>query len=125
VRSDGVATAFSIGLRLAETSDADFIVEMARHACVIEDWPLPDSDSAETTSLLPTGGALTVIAAASKGVRLGAVWTMHHDPPLLLDADGVALPEVAIAVISQRRGQVSAARCLTSWLRGASDATQR
>jgi hypothetical protein len=40
--------------------------------------------------LLPTSGALTVIAAASPGVRLGAVWTINHDPPSF--SEPTALP---------------------------------
>ncbi len=34
-------------IRLATPDDAGFILEMARHACVIEDWPLPDPESEE------------------------------------------------------------------------------
>jgi GNAT superfamily N-acetyltransferase len=41
-----------VELRSATVGDAAFIVEMARHACVIEDWPLPDEDSEDTQSLL-------------------------------------------------------------------------
>ena len=32
---------------------AAFIVEMARHACAMEDWPLPDADSEDTFNVLP------------------------------------------------------------------------
>jgi hypothetical protein len=71
--------------RSATVGDAAFIVEMARHACVIEDWPLPDADSEDTQSLLPRGGDVAVVAADTDGVRLGAAWTFHHEPPLLLD----------------------------------------
>jgi hypothetical protein len=42
-----------VELRSATVGDAAFIVEMACHACVIEDWPLPDADSEDTQSLLP------------------------------------------------------------------------
>ncbi|MET0702816.1 MAG: GNAT family N-acetyltransferase [Mycobacterium sp.] len=38
-------------------------------------------------------------------MRLGAVWTFRHDPPLLVDGHGVALPEVVIAVTQEARGQ--------------------
>lgn len=95
----------SIRFRLADTTDATFIVEMARHACVIEDWPLPDSESEETKSLLPGRDDIAVVATDAAGVRLGAVWTFFHDPPLLVGTNGVALPEAAIAVTSARRGQ--------------------
>lgn len=39
-----------VRLRSATAADDAFIVEMARHACVIEDWPLPEPDSEETRS---------------------------------------------------------------------------
>ena len=43
----------NVRLRPTKVADAAFIVEMARHACVIEDWPLPEADSEDTESLLP------------------------------------------------------------------------
>jgi ribosomal protein S18 acetylase RimI-like enzyme len=91
-------------LRSATTEDAAFIVEMARHACVIEDWPLPDADSEETQSLLPRSDDMAIVAADATGVRLGAVWTFHHEPPLLVDADGGSVPELSIAVTPEMRG---------------------
>ena len=93
----------SVELRTAVTADAAFIVEMARHACVIEDRPLPDAE--EARSLLPTADDVIVVAADHEGVHLGAAWTFHHDPPLLIDARGIGLPEVAMAVVSARRGE--------------------
>jgi GNAT superfamily N-acetyltransferase len=93
-----------ITLRQMDTSDAAFIVEMARHACVIEDRPLPDPDSDETKSLLPGSDDVAVVATDTAGARLGAAWTFFHDPPLLLGADGVALPEIAISVAPKMRG---------------------
>src|ERR1044072_8716463 len=74
-------------LRAATARDGAFIVEMARHACVIEDGPLPDADSEETPDR-----------------RSGAVWTFHHEPPLLVPADAVSLPELTIAVAPGMRG---------------------
>jgi GNAT superfamily N-acetyltransferase len=94
-----------IKFRSTDTSDAAFIVEMARHACVIEDWPLPDPDSGETKSLLPASDDMAIVAIETAGVRLGAVWTFFHHPPLLLGTNGVALPEIAIAVNPEMRGQ--------------------
>jgi hypothetical protein len=36
--------ALQLDMRSAVTgADRAFIIEMARHACVIEDWPLPDA----------------------------------------------------------------------------------
>jgi GNAT superfamily N-acetyltransferase len=95
----------NVRLRSATTEDAAFIVEMARHACVIEDWLLPDADSAVTQSLLPGTGDIAVVAADATGLRAGAVWTFRHDPPLIVDADGDYLPEITIAVAPEMRGK--------------------
>jgi RimJ/RimL family protein N-acetyltransferase len=97
----------ALNLRSAVTAaDRAFIVDMARHACVIEDWPLPDADSEDVTSLLPRGADVTVIAAdPDTGIDVGAVWTFHHHPPLVTRNDGKAVPEVAIAVTPARRGR--------------------
>ena len=92
-------------LRLTNFDDTAFIVEMARHACVIEDWPLPEADSEDTRSLLPGIDDTGIVASGAGEVRLGAVWTFRHNPPLLFDADGVPLPEIAIAVVREMRGQ--------------------
>lgn len=92
-------------LRSATIEDAAFIVEMARHACVIEDWPLPDADSEDTQGLLPDSGDTIIVAEGEMGVKVGAVWTFSHDPPLLVDSDGVGLPEITIAVVPQMRGK--------------------
>jgi hypothetical protein len=105
----------SVRLRSATAGDAAFIVEMARHACVIEDWPLPEADSEDTQSLLPGGGDIAVVAANPTGVRIGAAWTFHHDPPLLVDIDGTFLRELTIAVDPEMRGRVSVALCWMSW----------
>jgi GNAT superfamily N-acetyltransferase len=94
----------NIRLRSATTEDAAFIVEMARHACVIDDWPLPDADDEDTQGLLPADGDTVVVATDATGVKIGAVWTFRHDPPLLVDADGRSLPEVTIAVAPAMRG---------------------
>lgn len=91
-------------LRSATTDDAAFIVEMARHACVIEDWPLPDVDDEDTQSLLPGNDDIVVVATDTTGVRIGAVWTFRHDPPLMVDTDGLALPEITIAVTPEMCG---------------------
>lgn len=91
-------------LRSATADDAAFIVEMARHACVIEDWPLPDADDEETQSLLPGSDGIIVVATDATGVSIGAVWTFRHDPPLMVDTDGLSLPELTIAVAPEMRG---------------------
>jgi GNAT superfamily N-acetyltransferase len=91
-------------LRTATTADATFIVEMARHACVIEDWPLPDADSEDVQSLVPRSGDIIVVAADEAGANIGAAWTFHHETPLMVGSDGVPLPEVAMAVRPDVRG---------------------
>ena len=93
-----------IRLRAAEADDEAFIVEMARHACVIEDRPLPDADSDEVLSLLPPTGEVPIIAVDAEGSTIGAVWTFHNDPPLLVDAAGISLPELCIGVTPGHRG---------------------
>lgn len=93
-----------VWLRSASPDDEQFIVEMARHACIIEDWPLPDPDSDEVAGLLPARGEVPIVAVDAAGSRLGAVWTFHHDPPLRVDAAGAALPELCIGVAPDSRG---------------------
>jgi GNAT superfamily N-acetyltransferase len=94
-----------IEVRLALAADAPFLVEMARHACVIEDWPLPDPESEETRSVLPSDGDMSVVAIDPGGELIGAAWTFHHDPTLVLDEHGAALPEIAMAVLPALRGR--------------------
>jgi len=84
--------------------DSAFIVEMARHACVTEDWPLPDADDEEVQGLLPRSGDIAVVAVDAAGIGVGAAWTFHHNPPLLISDCGVALPEIAVAVTPAVRG---------------------
>ena len=95
----------SVRPRAATSGDTAFIVEMARHACIIEDRPLPDPDSEETQSLLPTADDVVLVAEDPNGISLGAVWTFHHEPPLLVDSDTVAVPELSIAVAPALRGR--------------------
>ena len=86
-------------------ADRAFIVEMARYACVIEDRPLTAPDSEEVRGLLPGDGDVALIAVdPDTGSAVGAVWTFGHHPPLLTRDDGHAVPEIAIAVMPDRRG---------------------
>lgn len=91
-------------LRSATVDDRAFIVEMARHACVIEDWPLPDADSEDVQSVLPSSDDFVIVAADVLGRPVAAAWTFHSDPPLMVDADGASVPELCIAVVPQTRG---------------------
>lgn len=93
-----------IVLRAATADDDSFVVEMARHACVIEDRPLPDSDDDEVLEVLPPAGVVPIIAEDHSGTPVGAAWTYYGSPPLRCDAAGVPLPELCIAVVPGRRG---------------------
>jgi ribosomal protein S18 acetylase RimI-like enzyme len=93
----------AVQMRAATSADEAFIVEMARHACIIEDWPLPDPDDEEVLSMLPPPGEVAIIAEDPTG-PVGAVWTWHNDPPLQVDAAGSSLPELCIGVAPGRRG---------------------
>lgn len=94
----------AVRLRAAASADEAFVVEMARHACVIEDWPLPDPDDDEVLCLLPPPGEVPILAEDLSGVPVGAVWTWHNDPPLRVDAAGESVPELCIGVAPGRRG---------------------
>ena len=94
-----------VQLRSAISDDAAFILEMARHASVIENWPLPDIGSDEVRSLLPAVGEVSIVAADVAGVQVGAVWTFHNEPPLWVDSAGVSSPELCIAVAPGMRGR--------------------
>ena len=69
-------------LRAATPDDESFVVEMACHACVIEDRPLPDPGDDEVLVMLPPAGVTPIIAEDHSGTRLGAVWTFYGSPPL-------------------------------------------
>lgn len=99
-----MATESAVRLRAATVGDEAFIIEMARHACVIEDWPLPDPDDEEVRELLPPRGVVPIIAEEPGGSQVGAVWTYLSDPPLRVDAKGTPLRELCIGVAPGRRG---------------------
>lgn len=94
----------AVRLRAATPTDDAFIVEMARHACIIEDWPLPDPDDEEVLSMLPPAGEVPILAEDPVGVPVGAVWTWHNDPPLRVDAAGESIPELCIGVAPGHHG---------------------
>ncbi|MCZ0730580.1 GNAT family N-acetyltransferase [Mycolicibacterium iranicum] len=91
-------------LRAATSDDHSFVIEMARHACVIEDRPLPDPNDDEVVEMLPPDGVVPIIAEDHNGTPVGAVWTYYGSPPLRCDAAGVPLPELCIAVAPGHRG---------------------
>jgi GNAT superfamily N-acetyltransferase len=105
-RGDDEPVAPLLDLRSAvAATDRAFIVEMARYACAIEDRPLPAPDSEEVRGLLPGGADVAIIAVdPDTGSAVGAVWTFSHHPTLLIRDDGNAVPEIAIAVMPDRRG---------------------
>jgi len=82
-----------------------FIVEMARLACTIEDRPLPPKDAAEVLAMLPEADDCAVVAVDDKGRRVGAAWWCFRQPPLVEDEDGTPVPEMAMAVVADARGQ--------------------
>lgn len=104
VRGAHPATKPAWQLRAATPRDRGFVVEMARHACVIEDWPLPDPDDDEVREMLPASGAVAIIAEDRQGAPVGAVWVYHSSPPLRIDAAGTPMPELCIAVAPGQRG---------------------
>ncbi|MEH3139833.1 MAG: GNAT family N-acetyltransferase [Mycobacterium kyogaense] len=93
-----------IAFRAARADDGSFVVEMARHACVIEDRPLPGHDDEEVMEMLPPAGVVPIVAEDRSGTLVGAVWTYYGTPPLRCDAAGVPLPELCIAVAPEHRG---------------------
>ena len=97
-------TVARVVLRAARVEDDSFVVEMARHACVIEDRPLPDPDDEEVLEMLPRAGVVPIVAEDRSGRPVGAVWTYQGSPPLRCDAAGVPLPELCIAVAPGHRG---------------------
>ena len=92
-------------VRRSEPGDAAFLPEMARLACGLEERPLPSSDAPDVLALLPASSDIALIATDDSGELLGAAWWHMHDPPLLSDADGSPLPELAMAVKDGARGQ--------------------
>lgn len=104
VRGAHSATKPAWQLRAATPHDRGFVVEMARHACVIEDRPLPDPDDDEVREMLPAAGAVAIIAEDRQGAPVGAVWVYHSSTPLRIDAAGAPLPELCIAVAPGQRG---------------------
>jgi GNAT superfamily N-acetyltransferase len=94
-----------VRVRDADAKDKAFIVEMARLASTIEDRPLPPKDAADVISMLPGPDDYAVVALDEAGRRRGAAWCSIQRPPLFDDDDGNPIPEIAIAVVPDARGQ--------------------
>jgi GNAT superfamily N-acetyltransferase len=77
---------------------------MARHVCTLDGRPLAAADDPQAVAFLPGSPDAAVVAVGGSQRRLGAAWWVLREPPLLLDPDGTPLPEVAIAVVEDERG---------------------
>ena len=85
-------------LRAAGPQDAGFLIEMARHACTLEDRPLPARDDPAVLALAARPDDLVVVATDEEGLAVGAAWCKVRDVPLVRSVDGAPLPELAMAV---------------------------
>ena len=94
-----------IRLRSARPEDGPFLVEMARHVCTLEGRPLPAADDPQVVGFLPDSADAAIVAVEGSDRRLGAVWWVLRDPPLLRNPEGSPLPELAIAVVEGERGK--------------------
>jgi ribosomal protein S18 acetylase RimI-like enzyme len=92
-------------IRRSDESNVEFIVEMARHASVIEDRPLPPADDPDVVVMLPTASDCAVIAVTDEGQSLGAAWCSVRLPALVQDETGEPVPEMTIAVVPEARGR--------------------
>jgi GNAT superfamily N-acetyltransferase len=94
-----------VRLRAAATTDQAFLVEMARFAATLDDRPLPEPDDPAVAALLPATPDAAIVATDDQGAHLGAAWWLIHEPPLLCDAGGGALPELGMGVTEAVRGR--------------------
>ena len=93
-------------VRAATDEDRAFILEMARLACGLEGrHPVPAADDPSVLAMLPNAEDVAAVAVNDARQTIGAAWCHTHDPPLLLDDHGMALPEVALAVLPGARGR--------------------
>ena len=98
-------------VRVSESSDAAFIVEMARFASAVEDRPLPAVDDPGLVRGLPPAPDTAVVALDDDGHPVGAAWWHLRDSPLVVTPDGVQVPELVVAVTPSSRGN-GVGRCL-------------
>jgi GNAT superfamily N-acetyltransferase len=92
-------------LRSAVTGDRAFLVEMARQVCTLEGRPLAAADDPQVVASLPDSLDAAVVAVDRSDRRLGAIWWVSREPPLLRDPEGSPLPELPIAVVEDQRGK--------------------
>jgi ribosomal-protein-serine acetyltransferase len=92
-------------LREADTNDREFLIEMARLACSLEDRPIPSANAPAVLALLPSPSNEAVIATEEDESAVGAAWWHMHDPPLLRDVHGRAFPEMVLAVVEGARNR--------------------
>src|SRR5512145_3072469 len=92
-------------LRSAAIDDRPFLIEMARQVCTLEGQPLAAAGDPQVVALLPESLDGAVVAVDRSKRRLGAVWWVLREPPLLRDPEGSPLPELAIAVVEDQRGK--------------------
>ena len=55
-------------------------------------------------AVLPGPVDLAVLATGDDERRVGAAWLHFHEPPLVLDDQGEAIPEITMAVLEDARG---------------------
>jgi GNAT superfamily N-acetyltransferase len=92
-------------LKQGRAHDWAFIIAMAQFASTLDDRPLPEADDPVVRSLLPSSPEAAVIAMDERPTPLGAAWWFFHDPPLIVDRGGCAVPEMTIAVRETQRRQ--------------------
>jgi GNAT superfamily N-acetyltransferase len=78
---------------------------MARLASTIEDRPLPPEDAPDVVAMLPGPHDCALVAVDDAGRRVGAAWWSVREPALVEDQDGKPVPEMAMAVVAEARGQ--------------------
>jgi hypothetical protein len=61
-----------VRVRRSEPGDAEFLLEMARLACGLEDRSLPSTDAPDVLALLPASTDVALIATDNSGDPLGA-----------------------------------------------------
>jgi GNAT superfamily N-acetyltransferase len=109
-------------VRQAEDHDREFLVEMARLACGLDDRPLPSPEDPSVLVLLPRPTDLAVVAIDDREHCVGAAWLHSHTPPLVVDERGQPIPEITMAVREDVRGRGIGGRLLEEL---ASEATKR